>query len=117
MPSHVILHFDLDRDELGHRSRAALDRIAALLEERSELAVGIDGHADESGSEEHNQTLSDSRAQRVAEYLEEHGVEATRMTVHGFGELQPIDTGFQRDRRNRRVEVRFVSRNATGDTE
>ena len=115
----MTLHFDLDSDRLGQRSRAALDRVAAILEDRAELAVAIDGHADESGSEEHNQTLSERRAQKVAEYLGERGVEAARLTVHAFGELEPLDPEHerQRDRRNRRVEVRFASQNATGDTE
>ena len=115
----MTLHFDLDSDRLGQRSRAALDRVAAILEDRPELAVAIDGHADESGSEEHNQTLSERRAQRAADYLQERGVEATRLTVQAFGELQPLapERERQRDRRNRRVEIRFGSQNATGDTE
>ena len=118
-PAPGRLHFDLDSERLGQRSRAALDRVAALLESRDELAATIDGHADESGSEEHNQILSERRAQRAAEYLAERGIEASRLTVHAFGELQPVDPERerQRDRRNRRVEIRFASENATGDTE
>lgn len=119
VPALVILHFGFDSDQLGRSSRARLDRVAEILEERGDLAVGIDGHADESGSEEHNQTLSERRAQRVAEYLQERGIEASRLTVNAFGELQPLDPERprERDRRNRRVELRFGSQKATGDTE
>ena len=115
LPKPVIVHFDLDSDQLGRRASSALDRIAAVLDARAELTVDIGGHADESGSEEHNQRLSESRAQAVVDHLQGRGIDATRLAVRAFGEHQPVDSGRTRARVNRRVEIRFVSQNATGD--
>ena len=115
LPAPVLLHFDLDSDQLGATSRAALDRVARLLEDRAELTAQIAGHADESGSQEHNQDLSERRARAVADHLQERGVEAARLAVRAFGELQPLDGGRERARRNRRVEIRFASPTSTGD--
>ena len=111
----MIVHFDLDSDEIGRSGGRAIDRVAALLDSRDDLTVDIGGHADESGSQEHNHQLSERRAQAVVERLQERGVDATRLAVRAFGELQPIDPGRARARANRRVEIRFVSQNATGD--
>jgi outer membrane protein OmpA-like peptidoglycan-associated protein len=115
LPRPVVLHFDLDSDRLGQSARSSLDRVASLLEDRDELTVDVAGHADESGSQEHNQILSERRAQAVADYLQERGVTASRLAVRAFGELQPLDAARERARKNRRVELRFASPNVTGD--
>jgi outer membrane protein OmpA-like peptidoglycan-associated protein len=115
LPARVIVHFDLDSDELGRSAGRALDRVAAVLDSRADLTVDVGGHADESGSQEHNHQLSERRARAVVEHLEERGVDAARLSVRAFGELQPLDPGRARSRANRRVEIRFVSQNATGD--
>jgi len=115
LPHRLTIHFDLDSDELGHTGRATLDRAADLLDERAELAIEIRGHADESGSDDHNQDLSERRAHSVAAYLEERGVDPDRLDVRGFGESEPVDHGRERSRRNRRVEIRFSTQAAKGD--
>jgi outer membrane protein OmpA-like peptidoglycan-associated protein len=117
LPHRVTVHFDLDSDELGESGRASLDRTADLLEERDELAVEIDGHADESGSDEYNQDLSERRAGAVADYLEERGVDPARLDLRAFGESEPLSGASERSRKNRRVVIRFSSRAAKGDTE
>ncbi len=108
-PHPVTVHFDLDSDELGDSSRASLDRAADLLDDRGELTAEIDGHADESGADDHNQELSERRARAVADYLEERGVEGSRLEVRAFGERDPLSAGRERSRKNRRVEIRFAS--------
>jgi outer membrane protein OmpA-like peptidoglycan-associated protein len=91
--------------------------VADILDDEPALDAIIDGHADESGTSEHNQDLSERRAQAVAEYLQDRGVTATRLTVRGFGELKPLAEDSERSRRNRRVEIRFDSRAVKGETE
>ena len=113
-PHPVTVHFDLDSDELGDSSRASLDRVADLLEERGELTAEIDGHADESGTDDHNQELSERRARAVADYLEERGIDEARLEVRAFGERDPL-SGRERSRKNRRVRIRFAA--PQGDNE
>ena len=79
-----------------------------LVNERAQGNVEIAGHTDAVGSEQYNQYLSERRAEAVKAYLVERGVPANRISVIGYGELQPRDTNdtVAGRRLNRRVEVR-----------
>jgi hypothetical protein len=69
----------------------------------------IEGHTDAVGSEEDNLTLSDRRAQSVAEILTvEYGVAPENLITQGYGEEQlkiPTDGP---ERLNRRITVRRI---------
>ena len=62
------------------------------------------------GSEKLNQTLSDSRALSVKEYLVKNGVDEFRLSALGYGETKPIDSNKTRAGRanNRRVEINLA---------
>ena len=55
-------------------------------------------------------TLSQNRAQSVANYLSSRNVAAARIATQGFGESQPIASNETEQGRaaNRRVEIRIV---------
>jgi outer membrane protein OmpA-like peptidoglycan-associated protein len=59
------------------------------------------------GSNEYNLTLSQRRAEAVADYLTAQGIDRYRLVVTAEGESQPIDTNLTEEgrRTNRRVEV------------
>jgi OmpA-OmpF porin, OOP family len=69
--------------------------------------VRISGHTDNTGSEEHNLSLSKRRADVVAEYLVKNGVDIHRVETFGFGSSKPIGTNTTDEKRkkNRRVEL------------
>ena len=72
--------------------------------------IRIEGHTDNVGDEEYNQTLSEKRAGAVERFLLEEGVPPERLDSFGFGEVRPVadnksDAG--RDF-NRRVEFVIV---------
>jgi OOP family OmpA-OmpF porin len=52
--------------------------------------VVLTGHADRIGSEDYNQQLSEERAQAVADYLAQKGVDSTRITAEGKGKSDPV---------------------------
>ena len=84
-----------------------LDKLVAFLEKYPERRAQIEGHTDNVGSPEYNQTLSLQRAKSVREYLTDAGIPAQRLGVAGMGLDKPIadnDSGLGRQR-NRRVEV------------
>ncbi|MFH1679916.1 MAG: OmpA family protein, partial [Candidatus Eisenbacteria bacterium] len=68
-------------------------------------------HTDSDGSEEHNQTLSERRAQAVSNFLTEQGVSRPRMAVVGFGEMRPVadNSTPEGKQANRRVEVAIMA--------
>ncbi|MCB2407343.1 OmpA family protein [Hymenobacter lucidus] len=88
----------------------AQDNIAELaktLIKYNDTNVIVEGHTDTSGSDAINDPLSQRRAQAVANYAQQQGVDASRFTVSGYGSKQPIaDNSTEAGRiANRRVEV------------
>jgi outer membrane protein OmpA-like peptidoglycan-associated protein len=58
-----VVHFDFDVDQPRPRFAHVLDRIAGALRAHPEIRrVRIEGHADEIGTEQYNQGLSERRA-------------------------------------------------------
>ena len=70
----------------------------------------IDGHTDQVGSNKLNQSLSESRAKAVLDYLLSKGIAAQRLIYRGFGEDIPITTNDTKAGRakNRRVEINVI---------
>jgi outer membrane protein OmpA-like peptidoglycan-associated protein len=101
------LLFDVDKAALKTKSKENLSELAVILNKYDDTEILLEGHTDATGSEEHNLELSRARAQSVANYLAEQQVKATRFTIMGYGESQPIASNDTPDGRaaNRRVEV------------
>lgn len=87
-----------------------LESVAVVLKEFDKTQVAIGGHADASGSDTYNMTLSQQRAQSVAQALASRGVDGARIQAVGYGESAPIaDNATPEGRaRNRRVEVQII---------
>lgn len=84
-----------------------LDSVAVVVNEFEKTYVDIIGHTDSSGALQYNQTLSESRANSVASYLESQKVVSQRIITRGAGPSQPIASNDTPEGRsmNRRVEI------------
>ena len=106
MPSDVT--FDVDKSEIQPRFLRVLDDVGRTLNAYPQTTIDIVGHADSSGPDAYNQTLSERRASSVASYLvnADH-VLSDRVFVAGQGERQPIASNDTPEGRaqNRRVEI------------
>jgi outer membrane protein OmpA-like peptidoglycan-associated protein len=69
--------------------------------------VVVEGHTDNQGTAEYNQTLSEERALNVMEFLVEQGVAPERLTSMGYGFTKPVADNATREGRqkNRRVDL------------
>jgi outer membrane protein OmpA-like peptidoglycan-associated protein len=109
MPSSVT--FDVDRSEVKPQFYSVLDDVGRTLSSYNQTYIDVLGHTDTTGSNEHNQVLSEQRAASVAAYLSSRGVDRARIATRGFGETSPIympdDTDVKRAA-NRRVEIKIV---------
>jgi peptidoglycan-associated lipoprotein len=96
--------FALDSFSLTPESRATLDAQAQWLSANAQVAVTIEGHADERGTREYNIALGERRANAVRLYLESRGVAAGRMQVISYGKERPEAFGNDEEshQRNRR---------------
>src|ERR1043166_9588902 len=105
MPGNVT--FKTASADLNPSFTSVLDSVALVAKEYDKTLVSVEGHTDNVGKNEYNQTLSEQRAASVATYLSQHGVAANRIAAEGFGETRPIasnDTDAGRAQ-NRRVEI------------
>ncbi len=84
------LHFDHDSDVIRPSSYYDLNRLAHLLETRSELFIRIEGHTDSDGDDDFNLDLSKRRARSVLRYLTERGMGQKIRGAEGFGEARPM---------------------------
>ncbi|HST44621.1 MAG TPA: OmpA family protein, partial [Luteimonas sp.] len=101
------INFDFDSDVIRAESRPTLDKVAAILADRSEWSFAVEGHTDNIGGQAFNQQLSERRAAAVVAYLQQKGTDATRLTSSGHGFSRPIapnDSEAERAQ-NRRVEL------------
>jgi len=101
--------FDVDSAQLRPRARTTLEEIAGVFREYPDTNLRVEGHADSTGSDAHNQRLSDRRAESVSNYLELKGVSSARVDAIGFGEGEPRASNSTEEGRqlNRRVEIRI----------
>ncbi len=103
--------FAVGKSDLQGEARTNLTNLATILNKYADTEVLIEGHTDATGSDESNLTLSRNRAQSVANYLEAQQVTATRFTIMGYGESQPVATNDSAEGRqaNRRVELAIMA--------
>ena len=80
------LIFDIGQADLTDLHRRALDNAARVLLESGSPAVTIIGYTDGVGADDANRQLSQTRADRVREYLVSLGVPADSLRTEGIGE-------------------------------
>ncbi len=105
MPGNVT--FGVDSADLRSDFFAVLDSVALVAEEYDKTLIEVIGHTDSTGPADHNQRLSERRANTVSSYLQNRGIDGRRIAAAGFGEDYPIaDNNTEQGRQqNRRVEV------------
>lgn len=105
------LLFDVDSYKLRASTKKNLAEMAATINEYKQTDLIVMGHTDNTGTNEHNQELSEQRAMAVANFLKQKGVAAGRFTTKGFGETKPkADNNSNSGRQaNRRVEIAIVA--------
>lgn len=97
--------------ELSAEAQARVRALAEALK-RPQLAsmrLRIEGHTDSAGGRALNQSLSQKRAQAVADFLVSQGIPASRLEVRGYGYDRPLPGRSAASRDNRRVEAVRIS--------
>src|SRR6185369_10780318 len=99
--------FDFGKYTLRPVTREKLARVAGILLNYPDLKIDAEGHTDNVGSDEFNQTLSEKRATTVIEFLKEQGIMETSLTAKGLGKSVPVvpNTTAKNRQQNRRVEL------------
>ncbi len=101
------LLFAVNSSNLSGVSRGNLEELAVILNKYPDTNILIEGHTDDTGSNEYNLKLSEKRANSVSGHLLKNSIVMSRITTMGYGEEQPIVENNSEANRalNRRVEI------------
>lgn len=108
MPGNIT--FDTDSSHVKSSFYNVLSSVALILKEFKRSDFRVAGYTDSRGSRDHNQRLSEQRADSVAGYIMQQGIDPRRVFTQGYGENQPIgDNATSHGRSmNRRVEIQIL---------
>jgi outer membrane protein OmpA-like peptidoglycan-associated protein len=96
------LFFDVNSSTIKPGGYAELDRVANVLAQYPQTMIRVEGHTDQTGSEQYNLQLSERRANAVKNALTQKGIDAARITPVGMGECCPVSSD---NAANRRVSM------------
>lgn len=101
------IYFQKGSWSLTPESRQVLREKALWLLANPSVNVVVQGHSDESGSDEFNFALGDRRAGAVKSFLIEQGIEPGRMAAVSYGREKPAENrpGEDAKAKNRRVHI------------
>ena len=103
------VQFALDQDVILPESTPLLIEIADVLIKNPRIKqVEVQGHTDNTGTPEHNQDLSDRRANSVRNWLIQHGVAADRLVAKGYGQTKPLVPNVTTANKARNRRVQFI---------
>jgi OmpA-OmpF porin, OOP family len=104
------VNFELDSAHLTPNAKTILDGVADALLAQQNIKAEIGGYTSSEGSDRHNQKLSERRAESVKQYLTSRGIDAGRLTTHGYGKSSPVADNATNEGRelNRRVELKVM---------
>lgn len=104
------IYFETDKYDLLPESFQELNKLVNIMQGNPSMTINIKGHTDNEGNIEHNQKLSENRANSVYNYLVQQGIMENRLSHEGHGLSQPIaeNTTVEGRQKNRRVE--FVTK-------
>ena len=102
-----LVFFDWDRADLTSRARQIVSEAAQASTHVQTTQIEVNGYTDLSGTAAYNQGLSVRRARSVEAELVRDGVNRSEISIHGFGESNPLVQTAKgvREPQNRRVEI------------
>jgi outer membrane protein OmpA-like peptidoglycan-associated protein len=99
--------FGVNSSTLEPAAKSNISKLAVILSRYPNTNILVTGHTDFDGTEQYNQTLSERRAESVANYVKSRGISSSRLSLIGLGEGEPIASNETAEGKklNRRVEI------------
>ena len=110
LPVSRNIYFDFGSHKVAPSSIELIDYLSGKLLNKRQYHLELIGHTSKEGSDEFNQKLSEDRANAVAVYFKNYGIDSLRISTKGVGETNPIYIQGSEEElsKNRRVEIYFV---------
>ena len=117
------LYYKLDKSaanaeemENWDKAQLTLDYMYNIMVKYPDMTIELSSHTDSRGSDAHNLELSTKRAQGAEKYLNEKGIDKTRIVSKGYGETKLVNEckngvkcSEEQHLQNRRTEFRILS--------
>lgn len=105
--THDTVLYPIHAPNLDQRDMNTLDQLAnALAKLDQEYYLDIQGHTDNTSTDDNNHNLGKARAEVVKRYLAERkGISISRMSTTSYGANKPLDPS---GRSNRRIHIRVL---------
>lgn len=102
------IYFDVSKYVVKPESYPVIDQITKYLRENPKTRIMIEGHTDNTGSDNLNQSLSENRAKAIKAEIVKKGIDAGRIETIGYGASKPVADNKTADGRtqNRRVTIK-----------
>lgn len=104
------IYFETDKYDLLPESFQELNKLVNIMQRNATMTINIKGHTDDEGNVEHNQKLSENRANSVYNYLVQQGIKENRLSHEGHGLSQPIAENNTSEGRQKNRRVEFVTK-------
>ena len=85
------IYFDFDKWNIRRDAAFELDKVVEAMKKYPDLKIHIVSHTDRRGTKEYNQKLSEKRAKSTMEYIISKGIDESRLTAEGKGEIEPVE--------------------------
>lgn len=107
------IFFEYDKSNITQEGAFELDKLVQVMKNNEKMVVMAKSHTDNRGSDKYNLSLSDRRAKSTVQYIISKGIDASRISGKGMGELEPkVDCGKdcteEQHAQNRRSEFLIV---------
>lgn len=105
------VNFQTGSYNLTDNSSYELQNLAEVMKKYENMKIEVAGHTDNVGDPAGNQALSNNRAIAVFNYLQTQGVDGSRMTAAGYGDIKPVAGNETPEGRaeNRRTEFKILA--------
>lgn len=107
---NTISDYPVNFSDLPTSQKLILNELADKLKSNERLSLVLSGHADKTGAEGYNLSLSRKRAANVKSYLISQGVSPARVKIEYYGSSKPIASNdtIEGRKKNRRVDIDIV---------
>jgi peptidoglycan-associated lipoprotein len=106
------VYFDFDQFVIKANDGPLIERQGKYLASKPELAIRVEGNADERGGREYNLALGQKRADAVVRALKVYGVGDKQLEAVSFGKEKPQALGHDEAAwaQNRRVDLAYPTK-------
>src|SRR6478736_6289513 len=92
LKAHIV-HFDYDSSAIKSSEQANVEAAANYIKNDPNLALRIEGHCDERGTEGYNDALGERRASALREAVIALGADPNLVVTQSWGEQKPVNPG------------------------